>query len=222
MKLFKYIFSGIIGFSLILCTWISDFTVYAAENEVCIDNDYLTYEIKQDNSEKHVYAYDQNGNIECHLIFENNIVYEENDGNLKIIAYIEEYKTQEKMETYAIEPNWGNMLSVRTRVTFPNPESTVASAITGIIIGAWFPGASLAYSTASTITEYIMNYKQNYIDQTCFYREASGCPQYRWYNKYEYRNQSGVLFKTVSINRKSFIGVTHSPENPPACRMYGF
>lgn len=222
MKIIKYLFSSIIGFSLLLCTCIFNFTVYASENEVDINDEYLTYDVKEENGEKHVYAYNRYGDIECHLFFKDNIVFEEDKGNLKIIAYIEENDPQEGIATRAVEPSWGIMLSTRTRVTFPNPESSAASAITAVIIGAWFPGASLAYSIASAIADYVMSYKQNYVDQTCYYREAAGCPQYRWYSKYEYRNKNGAVFKTVSINRKSFIGVTQSPENPPACRMYGF
>lgn len=223
MKIFKYICSSIIGVALLLCTCTFNFTIYAAENGVYINNEYLTYDIEKENNEKHIYAYDKYGNIDCHLIFRDNIVFEEDkEGNLKIVAYLEKNEPQEGIKTRAVEPNWGSMLSVRTRVTFPNPESSAASVITGIIIGAFFPGASVGYSIAAGIAEYVMSYNQNYIDQTCYYREAAGCPQYRWYNKYEYRNKSGALFRTVSINRKSFIGVSQSPENPPACRMYGF
>lgn len=38
----------------------------------------------------------------------------------------------------------------------------------------------------------------------------------------EYLTYKTEEFRTVSLNRKSFIGVANSPQNPPACRMYGF
>lgn len=223
MKILRSIYLGIIAFSLVLCSSTFNFTVCAEENGVYINDEYLTYDVEEENNEKHIYAYNRYGKIESHLIFKDNIVFEEDEmGNLNIVAYIENNDSQEVIQTTAVEPNWGGMIAARTRVNFPNPESSAATVITGIIIGSFFPGASAAYSIAVGIAEYVMSHNQHYIDQTCYYREAAGCPQYRWYDRYEYRNKNGALFRTVPLNRKSFIGVSQSPENPPACRMYGF
>lgn len=221
MKIFKYIFSCLMCVPLFLCTFGNN--VYTLENGTYVNDEYFTYDVKEENEEKNVYIYDSYGKLDSHLIFRDNKVFEENEKEeLVVVAYIEKYELQEEIHTRAVEPTWGGMLSERVRVTFPNPESSAASAITGIIIGAFFPGAGVAYSVAAAMAEYVMSYNQRYIDQTCYYRAAAGCPQYRWYDRYEYRNVNGALFKTVPINRKSFIGVTHSPQNPPACSLYGF
>jgi hypothetical protein len=220
MKIFKYVCSSMIVFALLLCTF--SFTVNASENSVYIDNEYLNYVVEEEDNEKNVYVYNSSGEVKSHLIFKDDIVLEEDkEGNFNIVAYIEKFEPQQ-IQTRAIEPTWGGMLSERVRVTFPNPESSAASVITGIIIGALSPGAGIAYTVAAGIAEYVMAYNQRYIDQTSYYRAAAGCPQYRWYDRYEYRNQNGSLFKTVPLNKKSFIGVTHSPQNPPACSLYGF
>lgn len=222
MKKIRMICSIIFIFVFMICS--SNISIKALENQVLVDGEYLTYKTEEKNDERHIYALNTDGTTVTHLIFKDDVVFEENStGDLSVIAYIENDEPQEnEVQTRAVEPNWGGMISERKRVSFPNPESSTAVAITGIIVGAVFPGASIPYAIAAAIAEYIMNYNQRYVDLTCYYRAAAGCPQYRWYDRYEYRNQSGAVFRTVSLNRKSFIGVANSPQNPPACRMYGF
>lgn len=46
--------------------------------------------------------------------------------------------------------------------------------------------------------------------------------QYRWYRRYVYRTAIGAVVKDTAVNQKIIIGVPNSPENPLACRAYGF
>lgn len=56
----------------------------------------------------------------------------------------------------------------------------------------------------SIIAEYLVDNDTRYIDETIYFNEAIGCPQYRWFKKQEYRNPSGKIIRTVSLNKKSF------------------
>lgn len=200
--------------------------ISALENGVYIDGEYIRYDVEENNDEtRDVYAYDDVGNEVLHLIFVDNKVFEEKEnGELSVVAYIEdtELSKQNGIQPKAIQPNWGGMISERRRVTFPNDESNLLLVVPGVLIGVVFPGASIPTAIITGIAEYVANKSPRYVDMTCYYRVAAGGPQYRWYDRYEFRNQSGALFKTVPLNRKSFIGVPNSPQNPPACRSYGF
>lgn len=224
MKQIRLVVLSCLSFLLAICTFCLPLS--ALENGVYIDGEYIRYDVEENNNEtKDVFAYDSIGNEVLHLIFIDEKVFEEKEnGELHVVAYIEDLESSKynSIQPKAIQPNWGGMISERKRVIFPNDESNLLLIVPGILIGAVFPGAAIPYAIASGIAQYVASKSPRYIDMTCYYRVAAGCPQYRWYDRYEYRNQSGALFKTVSLNRKSFIGVPNSPQNPPACRSYGF
>lgn len=204
-------------------------TVNAEEFETIgmyIDGEYYEYLISKSDEVRNIYIKDASGNLISYLTFEDDAVYEKRPDSpdkvkIAIIETTEEVESPQ-YQTRAIEPNWGPLLTKRTKVTYPNPESTLLTSIVGILVATALPGSGITSSLIVAVAQYIMDHNIQYVDQTAYYHEAIGCPQYRWYKKYEYRDPSGKLFKTVTLNKKSFIGVTHSPQNPPACTMYGF
>lgn len=40
--------------------------------------------------------------------------------------------------------------------------------------------------------------------------------------EYIVKDTTGKVIHSEKPNRKVFTGITHSPENPPACTAYGF
>ncbi len=210
-----------ICFVLIVCNLI--LPVSSLEHQLYVDDQLLTYDVEELNNETHVYTYDGSHNEIAHVVIRDNVAYKLVNGQYNILAYIDESDpVNEKKQTRAAIPNWGGLKSQRRRISFPNNTSDALIEVTAVLIGVVFPGAPLAYGVAQSIATFIITHNHHFSDMTCYYREASGCPQYRWYDRYEYRTERGALIKTVSLNRKSFIGVRNSPQNPPACRSYGF
>lgn len=120
------------------------------------------------------------------------------------------------------EPSWGPMLSTSATVGGANGFGNTGMTIAGLLCAAMPPGVGLTVGALTWLGNEIAASNSSYTRVVTYYREASGCPQYRWYDRVEYYNSSGSRIATTSVNRKSFIGVKNSPDNPPACRAYGF
>lgn len=189
-----------------------------------LNNETYNYEIINNGDDVNVIIKDANENIISTLFVINNVVYEMEEGKLSIIAYINDMPVEVAYDISPyIEANWGSLLSNRTRVTIPNSESVAVSSIAGILISAITPKfVSITVSVVIAVAEYYNSKNPRYIDQTLYYHEAIGCPQYRWLKKYEARNPNGTVIKSSALSSKEFHGITHSPQNPPACTVYGF
>lgn len=227
----KKIFLNVILLTVIASTFLTttlSFPIVNAEEcdtmGVYIEDDYYEFLITKGTDDRQVYVKDNNGNFVYGISVEDDVIYEinVNTGAKEKISSIENFEEEsmDSVQTLAVEPNWGPLISQRKRVTIPG--NSTAVSITALLASACFPGASIPIGVLSIIAEYLVDNDTRYIDETIYFNEAIGCPQYRWFKKQEYRNPSGKIIRTVSLNKKSFLGVTHSPQNPPACSLYGF
>lgn len=128
----------------------------------------------------------------------------------------------ESVDLYYTEPNWGPLLSVSTRVGAANGFGNTGTAIAALLCAALPAGVGITATALVWLGNEIAASNSSYTTVTTYFREAAGCPQYRWYNRVDYFNSSGAKIASTNLNSKSFIGVRNSPENPPACREYGF
>lgn len=206
-------------FSLSLSTPIS-----AKDDEAYIDGQYVHLELQETDDPKvySVFAKNRDGEVVEELLVEGDYIYHLVDDEKEVIAVKDVEEVEESLSTLAVEPTWGPLLSQTIRCQYPNPESSGLTALTAAIAACVFPNLSLPIAIAQAVAEYIMAYHPNYVNTTAYFNEASGCPQYRWYRRQIYRSSTGAVIHDYSLNNKTFIGVRNSPENPPACRAYGF
>lgn len=188
-----------------------------------VDGENLNYEIiRKSEDDMEIMIYDENDLMISHIVLENNVFFNVVKGKKEIIAYQEiiDDKT-ENVNLMSTEPVWGALTSQTKRLTYTAAQRSNIESIIGLIISVSFPGASISYTVAYMVAENVLATNCNYTDIICYFNVANGCPDYRWYKKYEYKN-AGVLVKSYNMSIKSFIGVRNSPANPPMCRLYGF
>lgn len=197
------------------------YPIAARDNEVLVDGQYIHIEKQEviDSDNSVIVALNRDGKVVEELSVEGNYVYRIVNEKKVLILYFE---WQEPISTFAIEPTWGPLISQTVKVTFPNPESSSLTALVAFIASGVFPYLAVPISAAQLIGEYIFAYRPNYVNTTVYFNEALGCPKYRWYRRQVYRSSSGAIIHDYTLNQKTFIGVRNSPENPPACREYGF
>lgn len=190
---------------------------------VLVDGQYYSFQVEETGDSPIVIQYDVFKKQVARYFTTDNRVYRETDSKKTIVAHIVKVEEKELLDsTDAIEPTWGPLISQVRTLVYPEWQKITADALLSILIGQYFPGLSVATTIVSAATSAAMLHKPVYIDMVAYFNEAAGCPQYRWYKKYEYRGEGRTVLASQNVSQKSFIGVRNSPENPPACRAYGF
>lgn len=200
----------------------SPVTVTAADNEVVLDGEFIHFEILEEEDSVTVMAINRQGKVLETVYRDENQIFRDLGTEKELIGTVQNSDPVVLPSVLATEPVWGPLLSQTKTITYPNPESTALVTLTSLIAGIYFPGLSVGITIAQAVAEYIGNYHPAYVTYTVYYNEASGCSLYRWYRRQVYRDPSGNTIRDYTLNQKSFIGVKNSPDNPPACRAYGF
>ena len=188
------------------------------KQDIMIERDY-----NEDGTLKSFRFYDSVNQLVEEYEVEDGKVYQVTALGRNCIGWFEvDHTVSDVANVYNTEPNWGPLLSVSSRVGSANGFGNTGTAIAAVLCAALPPGVGITYTVLIALGNEIAASNSSYTTVTTYFREAAGCPQYRWYRRIDYFNSNGAKIGTTNLNSKSFIGVPKSPENPPACRAYGF